>query len=688
MSNDFLELDDLPPSMQRRMIEAAEISGLDLSDFVSNLLSGARDAGPTRKNAFARQGSENFAYRHRVEALERRLGASTASLETALRSLEAATLSIEARVCDAEGVALGAQAAIREDTQTLSEEIALLQKRLAGVERDGFARWQGAENVQIDYSARLSRADQHLDFVEDVARGARQTAALLAEAHHALKHAVAEDFATLALDTAANIDGGLQAIREDSEAAGARADAALQALLRDFRDFVAATETGIANSAAETRDRMREAFGETESQLGALADRLSNGERAATLASESLAAQLAALAEANHSKLEGAVADLSRADSALEAALLRSNAERRNALESLGNRFDANLETHEQHAAGRLDRIESMQAATSSALSDNIARVEACTLAALEKLAADIAGADGKFTLKLGEAATRSAQAVEQLEAELASLHGQHCGVAARLHLIDRTLGMAILAHEADPPVAERLAELEQTQAEQQLHLEKALDKSSTNRELKSLRGEVAGLAKRMGDLTNEDSLAQALEDLRQRLDAHTAQNTEFVRSLNRASAKSAGAAAYAEDRFRKFEQAAKTGEVDRVSAKVAVVENRISEIVSSQGEALARIQTDIARFVEQQERRLAAVEANDHGARLDAIAASIDRGSALTPAPDFVAEFDSLRQRLEARIHDMDGRNIRTLEQVSETIALLEQQLNARSQQRLVSSA
>lgn len=661
MSDRFHELDELPPAMRRRIMAAAEVSGLDLSAFLHQLMS-PEEAAPVRGSA--RQGSENFAYRHRVEALERRLGASTAGLEAALRSVESSALSLEARVCDAEGLALETRDATREHARAASAELTLLQRRLADAERDGLARWQSAENTAADFAGRLSRVDQHMDFVEDIAKGAHQTGALLAEAHHALKHALAEDFAEFALDTAANIEGGLQALREDSVAAAARADAALQALKRDLHEFATKTEQGVEQSAAETRARMREAFVATEAQLAALADRLSQTERAGAFASESLAAQLAALGEAHRATLENLAADLREAD-----------AER-----------EADIVAREQRVAGRLDRIELAHAAHSVALGDNIARVEACTLAALEKLSADITGVDGKLSQKLETVTAATSHALEQLETDLASLHGQHCGVAARLHLIDRTLGMAVLAQEADPPVAERLATLEKTQAEQQLRLEKALDKTSINRELNSLRGDVADLGKRVEDVANDASLAQKLEDMRVRIDEQTEQNTDLVRSLSRVSAKSAGAAAHAEDRLRKLEQAA--GGAQRFAAQVAVVESRIAEVEAGQSAAFEQLRADIAGFVERQERRIAAIEANDPSARLEAIAALIEQWPAPAATPDFVAEFDALRQRLEARIHDMDGRNIRTLEQVSETIALLEQRFNARSEQRMASSA
>ncbi len=635
MSDLFHELDELPPSTRRRIMDAAELSGLDLSDFLHQLMS-AEEIAPVRGPA--RQGSENFAYRHRVEALERRLGASTAGLETALRSLEASALSLEARVCDAEGVALGTRDASREHARAASAELTLLQRRLADVERDGLARWQSAENIAADVTGRLSRLHQHMDFVEDIAKGAHQTGALLAEAHHALKHAVAEDFSALALDTAANIEGGLQAIREESMAAAARADAALQALKRDFQEFAAKTEDGIEQSAVETRERMREAFAASETRLVAVVD-------------------------SNRLAL----------------------AEQRSALEALGECFAANLDTRDQRIAKRFDQVETAHAAESRALGHNVARVEACTLAALEKTASDVASVDEKFTQKFEAVTSAASQAVEQLERELASLHGQQCGIAARLHLMDRTLGMALLAAETDPPVAERLADLEQIQTEQQLHLEKALDRSGVNRALASLRDDVACLAERIGEPEDDISVTQQVEDLRHRLDAQSAQHKDLTRSLSRISSDSASAAGHAEGRLVKLETAARGAE--RVAAKINSAEGRIAEIEARQGEAFEQLRADIARFVEQQETRLAAIEANDPAARLEALAALIEARSP-TSMPDFAAEFDLLRQRIEMRLHDMDDRSVRTLEQVGETIALLEQRFNARSQQRLATGA
>jgi hypothetical protein len=78
------------------------------------------------------------------------------------------------------------------------------------------------------------------------------------------------------------------------------------------------------------------------------------------------------------------------------------------------------------------------------------------------------------------------------------------------------------------------------------------------------------------------------------------------------------------------------------------------------QAEALETLRADIVRFVGDNDRRLQALESPE-----------IDYNLA--------AEFDALRRRVEDRIVGMEQRSVRTLEQVADTVQLLEQRFNNR---------
>jgi hypothetical protein len=175
-----------------------------------------------------------------------------------------------------------------------------------------------------------------------------------------------------------------------------------------------------------------------------------------------------AFAEDTADTVNGGLATL-RAEA--EAAAAQADA----ALASLAGEFVAFRERMERRAAEATSESRTrMQAAFADAakenaqkhraLSDEMARVEACTLAALEKLAADISVGDEKLA-RQAERTTQEVEAkiehaTEELGVYLAELRGQQSGIAARLQLIDRTLGN--LSDAGDDPLLDRVSALEE----------------------------------------------------------------------------------------------------------------------------------------------------------------------------------------------------------------------------------
>ena len=86
-------------------------------------------------------------------------------------------------------------------------------------------------------------------------------------------------------------------------------------------------------------------------------------------------------------------------------------------------------------------------------------------------------------------------------------------------------------------------------------------------------------------------------------------------------------------------------------------LEQRMAGLEQRQAEAFESLRADIAHFVSANERRLAALETG--GAQ---------------PQGDLAAEFEELRRRIEERVLGVELRSVRTMEQVCDTVALIEQ--------------
>jgi hypothetical protein len=98
--------------------------------------------------------------------------------------------------------------------------------------------------------------------------------------------------------------------------------------------------------------------------------------------------------------------------------------------------------------------------------------------------------------------------------------------------------------------------------------------------------------------------------------------------------------------------------------AALQTLQERMIAFELRQNNAIESLRADIARFVADNDRRLEALE--------------------VRPVPaeqgDLATEFEILRSRIEERVLGVELRSVRTLEQVVDTVALLEQRLlNAR---------
>jgi hypothetical protein len=87
-------------------------------------------------------------------------------------------------------------------------------------------------------------------------------------------------------------------------------------------------------------------------------------------------------------------------------------------------------------------------------------------------------------------------------------------------------------------------------------------------------------------------------------------------------------------------------------------IEQRVAEFEQRQGIAIAVLRGEIARFID------------DSAQRFEALAQAHQGG-------DLAAEFESLRRRVEDRIVDVEQRSVRALEQVADTMTVLEKRFS-----------
>src|SRR6185312_14012396 len=121
-------------------------------------------------------------------------------------------------------------------------------------------------------------------------------------------------------------------------------------------------------------------------------------------------------------------------------------------------------------------------------------------------------------------------------------------------------------------------------------------------------------------------------------------------------------------------QQANAQARLDTVEAVLAV-RSRVAELEERQTDAFHRLRNDISRFVADNERRLAQLE--EAAPDLAAPFMAIEQRLAGLEQHDVGVVFAELRARIEERILGVEQRNVRTLEQLSDTVALIERRFS-----------
>jgi hypothetical protein len=782
MSDQSWVLRGIDPEARQQAEDEAARQGLSVAEYLTDLvvrravidqLTGASEAEQTHPEAegaaiFAPppESSEGFAIRQRLKALERRLGTAVGSIDGTVHALDASLFDITARVGDVEGLAGDTAHALGLTQQELANSVAGLKIHLTVVEDNLGAQGQTQEH-------RADVLDRRIDGVEYVARGAERSAAILADAHEALKHAVADDFAAFTHETADRLNVSLAEVRAAADAAAEQADAAVAHLVSELRGLRASIEYRLEESVEETRGRMHAAFADAADRMAALAERVSDNERYISRSADSLRAQITDVEDGAQVALEETAHALRQADAMLAADLGRASQEHYAALENarsdlaaqigavredqvtqvarlklvdvaVGNTINNIDELREaiehriadvessvagalNHAnqdwdqrfdavTARVGRGEQQTQALQHRLGAELDRIEASTFAALEKLRRDIGAGDA-------EAAQRLDAALEEFRTDLAEvrnravnevhlLREEHTGALARLTLLDTALtrleGATITTNGridqlessggVDPALEQRLAQLEY-----------AVANAETEQALAIVRDDVAALAARLGALSADNWAADRIVELQHRLDALDAAGGEqgealqgLARMLNRVAGQRVETSQRAEDRVHQLEVAfadlrleiLSNAEANNAAAAIQTLQERVTAGELRQAHDLEALRTtleahDGPRLVQTLQERMTAFELRQ-GNALDALRDDIARFVAdndrrlealeTKPAPaeqsDLAAEFESLRSRIEERVLGVELRSVRTLEQVVDTMAVLEQRL------------
>lgn len=793
MSDSAWVLKGVAPETRQQAVEEAHRLGVSLADYLTNTVLRAMIVDqavtdPTQEEPAATELGE-FGMRQRFRALERRLENSIKGVDASIRTLDTTVVDVSDRVGELEGFASDTAQSLQQALQDTALKLVEIERNAA---ETGAARASETAAAHENLSNTISALGHHLQDVDASARRAETNTAVLADAHETLKYAVAEDFSTFANDIAARLNTGLRDVAAAADEAAAQADAAVAHLIIELRGVRESLEQSVADGVDETRRRVHAVFTETASRMEGLSERVDQAERQNALATQHLQTRMTDLEDASQVALEETAESLRQAGAALAADVQREAKAHRTALESahsdlsneiadlrerqqgtvarlmlldtalsngpkdvaaLRQQLLQRLNESEQASVERIGQVLSLAGEQATAITARLTRheadvleahfqlradterVEASTIAALEKLAGDIAynhvGANQAID-----------QACAALQGEIAELRQLQSGVGARLTIIDLALrtqsSLIERIEKAETVLNDAASRTKLTDIEAQVNvLRQAMSKNGDAeallRQIEDASAiKIADIETQMNVLrravaSSDDSpLLQRIETLSARLNAQddaaaiTADKTEdFVRLVGRLTSNYTETNAQADGRLHKLEVALsdlrldniaireapiamtddvkalenrlvamerahaaaatsaedvaalanRVGAVERVHAAalpaeatrgIAEFEDRVRAMENRQAEALEMLRADIIRFVGDNDRRLASLEHTE-----------VDYNLA--------AEFDGLRRRVEERILGIEQRSVRTLEQVADTVQMLEERFISR---------
>lgn len=712
----------------------AERQGLNLDDYLIGLLLNGEavappeGAGPPALRAAPVE--EISPFRHKLQALERRFSGAVNGLDGAVHALDASLHGIAARVDQTETLAADTADVLDQALQ----DMGALRSRADAAERQQHAAHKANEHAHDDIRDKCALLASELAETGRIARRAEETGESVALAQDALQQAVAQDFNRFSEQTLAQIGTSLGELREAADAAARHADKAAEHLIGELRALRKRVDQQLTDSAAETRARMHAAFADAAERHAALAERVDANESALAKVSEQLRAQINNVEDAAQTALEETADGLRQAHSALAVDLARSTTDHAAALEAaraeVADEIAALHEDANQQIRALAGRVADGEAAVTharQALGADIERVEACTLAALEKLSGDSAAGDAALREEVQSVLAHSAEHTETAlalaETRIKELREQHGDLRAQLDRIAAALGPY---DQSAAPFSERLSAAERNAAQYADQAVAALNRKLA--QVEAIAGDhseieqaLAALSSRVEALTGELSVSigarvsSQVEDLNgriagqiesvnarvveqaERLSAHVAENeannTEITSRLAtlgdrlaQAGAESAQAAERTEEKLRNFELALADLRLETLSPPaqsdssadgeaLAAIAARLDDLEQRQASAFDTLRADIALFIGENDKRLELLEqAEPAGANAAAeLAAEIEARLAQLEHRDLGLEFETLRLQIEERILNVENRSVKVLAQIGDTVALLE---------------
>lgn len=530
------------PSDLARAAEEAARKGQSVGEYLNAALVGALTRGAASEIATA---SKTSAAQRRLDAVRRRLDAATDGLDGAIDALDSALGELSGRIAGAE--ALGGHAAVA--AAELAADLRSFRSRLdtvaCGAERD--AKQNQSEHAEL--AAALVMLCRRLDALEADVQKASEHADVSAEAQNALKQAVAEDFRSFAHDTAAKLNTGLEDVRAAADKAARQAEAAAANVVNELRRVRETLEARLAQNAAEARAKVQSAFAENAERITALGARLEASDRAQKRLAEDLRRQVMHVEQ-------GAQAALERTALTLQDQLAQSQEESRQAIAALQNdaaqirqaapasstslqaieaeidalkrslalaavdsrgrdaKAEDEWEARFEELALRFQRDAERNAEEHIKLRSESERIEACTMAALEKLSGDITAGDIALEARLQRAMRLTDESIAQLRTNLEEktkeLQRQHETAAER---VDRLTSALSVLQADSAPLHARITRMERLEARAEAE-----------------QAAIIALAQRMSDLEQRQS--KTFEELRAQIADFIAKNDERLAEL------------------------------------------------------------------------------------------------------------------------------------------------------------
>lgn len=711
MSEQSWVLRGIDPETRQQAEQEAQRRGLSLADYVAEVVlqralleqapdATADDAPPAADAEAATLGGDNFFVRHRLEAVGRQLGAAAGEFDGPGQALDKTVAGLAQRLDETETLTAETADTLNLALSEVSASMQAMRKRISNAEALAGALGEAHVATRTDLGRRCETIEQQLGAIASSADEAHDRIAELSEAQDKLKYAVADDFSAFAQDSMARLDAGLDEVRAAADSAAKQADAAAEHLIAELRAMREAVDARVSEGQEQTRQRMQAVVAETTQRLNVLAERVAKTERLAQRSAEQLRAQISDVEDAAQTALEETAESLRQAGATLAAEVARAARDNRTALESVHADLSKEIAELRERQAGGLARLKQIDAAANASVADiaklreqlqrglaqaeqqthaalnarfaqaehvaseadlalqaDIERVEACALAALEKQAQERANGDAAAIARIQDLQQR-------LETHQAAQDAFQNGALVRLKLLE----------SAAPESAELNARLDRIETdlagraidrgfdERLLRLEALAESTHTEQALAALRGQVAGLAAQVDAAREDQGAMQLIEELRARIGGVGAQaaeaggrTQELAHMLSELRAQQADSAAQAEQRLLRLEADAGAPH-GADSAALDEIEQRMAEMERRQAHAFEAMRADIEAFVA------------DNASRLETLEAAAD-----APPYDLASEFQDLRQRIEDRVLGVEQRSVRALEQLAETMEVLE---------------